>query len=182
MQAGLPNWSSYLAHLIAFAEKYERETAMIMRARVKANKFASAASYYKMCDLIPEGEKFKQLAAPFHDSKYDSSRLDGLIRLPFSAIVTTNYDRSLDNSFAAVHRKAALTYELDDGSLKLASYSQDFYIARIHGRAFQPESMVVSTEDFAKLDSISVYRDFLVQNILTRHSCLFGECPEFRWR
>lgn len=173
VRAGLLDWRGFVAHLITTAEKYERETASIMSARTKAGLLADAVSYYKLCRLIPEGEKFKELVAPFDDHKSDPRLLHQLVKLPFEAIVTTNYDRNLDHAWAAVNRKAPRTFELDDGSLKQAAFSSDHYIARIHGRTQRPEFMVASTEDFAKLDENSSYKDFLLQNILTRRNCLF---------
>lgn len=173
VHAGLKNWNDFISHLIQVAENYEPETATLMKVRSKAGLLAEAARYYKLSCMIPEGEKFAQLAAPFQDDKFNPRKLDMLVKLPFEAVVTTNYDRSLDDSWAHVHRRAPSTYELDDGSLKQAAFESGFYIARIHGRARNPESMVVSTDDFSQLDSNPMYRDFLVQNILTRHSCLF---------
>lgn len=173
VHAGLMDWSAFISHLIRVAAKYEPETAALMKVRAQAGLLAEAARYYKLSCMIPEGEKFAQLAAPFQDGKFNPRKLDMLVKLPFEAIVTTNYDRSMDHSWAYIHRKVPNTYELDDGSLTQAVFASDFYIARIHGRARKPESMVVSTDDFSQLDNNPTYRDFLAQNILTRHSCLF---------
>ena len=173
VRAGLPDWPGFVEHLVGVAARYENETAAIMRVRKQAGLLADAISYYKFCRLIPEGEKFRELASPFEDRKSDSDALRMLAALPFEAIVTTNYDRSLDHAWAAVHRKAPRTFELDDGSLKQAAFSTDFYIARIHGRALKRESMIASAEDFAELDANNYYKDFLIQNILTRRNCLF---------
>lgn len=172
-RAGLPDWGRFVSHLTSVASKYEKETATIMEARARAGLLADAVFYYKKCPLIPEGEKWAQLAAPFVDEKTDPDKLLQLVKLPFAAIVTTNYDRSLDNAWAAVNRKAPRTFELDDGSLKQAPFCNDFYIARIHGRATMPQSMIASSEDFASLDGNTYYRDFLLQNVLLRQKCLF---------
>lgn len=173
VQAGLPDWNAFINHLVSVAQKFEKETALIMKARAKAGLLDEAVFYYKICTLIPEGVKFAELAAPFQDDRYDPTKLDALVNLPFEAIVTTNFDRSLDNSWAFVRREAPRTFERDDGSLKQAAYCDEFYIARIHGRASQPQFMVVSSQDYAQLDEDAPYKDFLVQNILTRRTCLF---------
>ncbi|MFY9585528.1 MAG: SIR2 family protein, partial [Candidatus Acidiferrales bacterium] len=136
-------------------------------------KYADAISYYKMCPLIPEGEKYRELAAPFHFKKYDSTRLVQLVKLPFSFIVTTNYDRSLHDAWAKANGNAPLNFEYDDESLKQAGYCTDSFIARIHGRAERPDYMVADLADYAKLDSNSRYKDFLLQNVLVRQTCLF---------
>ena len=50
--------------------------------------------------------------------------------------------------------------------------SQDFYIARLHGRAELPSSIVLDELDHNELLSNQVYLDFLV-HIFTNYSCLF---------
>ncbi len=173
VRAGLVDWRGFVAHLITVAEKYEKETAAIMAARTQAGLLADAISYYKLCRLIPKGVKFGELAAPFDDRKANPASLYQLVKLPFDAIVTTNYDRNLDHALAAVYHESPRTFELDDGSLRQAAFSSERYIARIHGRTQRPECMVTSTEDFSKLDENSSYKDFLLQSILTRRSCFF---------
>src|SRR5579859_2330561 len=75
VHAGLLDWRSFVAHLITIAEKYERETAAIMSSRTKAGLLADAVSYYKLCRLIPEGVKFKELITPFSEDKSDPKQL-----------------------------------------------------------------------------------------------------------
>ncbi len=173
VHAGLPDWRGFATHLASVARKYEPDTAAIMEARISAGRLADAVSYYKLCHLIPEGEKFAELARPFDDEGSRPEALEQLVKLPFEAVVTPNYDRCIDNAWAAVHHKAPLAFELDDGSLRQAGFTSGFYIARIHGRALRPESMVASTEDFAKLDRDDCYTDFLTGTVLTRRCCLF---------
>src|SRR5487761_458698 len=162
-------------------EKKENQTALntserkndevgIRVSTLRSNEICALFRYYKLCRLIPEGGKFKELAAPFDDHRCHPETLHQLVKLPFEAFVTTNYDRNLDHAWAAVNRKAPRTFELDDGSLKQASFTSEHYIARIHGRTQIPESMITSTEDFSKLDENSSYKDFLLQNILTNLS------------
>jgi hypothetical protein len=52
-----------------------------------------------------------------------------------------------------------------------APFDLGFYIARIHGRAEVPESMVLDENDYALTETPS-YLDF-VSNCLTRYRCLF---------
>lgn len=173
VRAGLPDWKEFVSGLIAVASKYEPATAGIMQVRAQAGRLDEALTYYKLCSLIPAGEKFEELASPFGDERADPDKLEQLVKLPFRAIVTTNFDRSLHHAWAAVNRKAPRSFELDDGSLKQAAFEGGYYVARIHGRVDRPDSMVLSCEDFSKLDENSNYKDFLLQNILSRQNCFF---------
>jgi len=170
--AHMPNWTSYLEHLASIAQKYEPPAAELIRRRLAAKKFLEAAAYYKTCSEIPQGEKLKELAAPFAESAFDSTRLDGLCSLPFQAAITPNYDRALHHSFSRTRGSAPLQADLKDPTMRECLFWKDFYIARIHGRAEVPSSIVLDTADYAALNEDSDYQDFL-RSALVRHSLLF---------
>ncbi len=132
-KAGLPTWKRYLKHLATVASKYEPETETLMRKRIDSGLFLNAAELFKKCPEIPKGEIFKALAAPFE--KYSAEELQALMVLPFSAVVTTNYDRSIHDAYFNLFRNqessglnltAPKYVELGDASMKQAQYWTDF--------------------------------------------------------
>ena len=172
-RCGLPDWQQYLAYLTNVAARFELETASLMGVRVGQGLLAEAVSMFKRCPLIPEADKFLELAAPFGHERYKPKALHALTALPFYAIATTNYDRCLHDSYAAVNHRAPATAELGDATLRQALYKwNSFYIARIHGRAEVPKSIVIATEDYDRLEQDSDYTEFLF-HVLTRTACLF---------
>lgn len=170
-QAELPTWSSYLEHLASCCGEYDPSNADLMRERIKDGYFTSAATLFKTSPRIPVGEMYKCLSEPL--AKPNALKLNALLSLQFSAIVTTNFDRALHDSYAQVTKKAAIQIELDDNSLKSAMYTTGgFYIARIHGRAEIPESIVLDDNDFKALESNYPYIDFLL-HLLRSTTCVF---------
>lgn len=169
--AGFPTWRQYLEHLARIAEKYDPLGAELMRNRVANDYFTSAATIYKRNPRMPEGEKYKGLAEPFLNSG-EPKELNALLSLQFSAIVTTNFDRALHDSYAEVTQTSPIQVELDDNSLKSAVYLENFYIARIHGRAEFPANFVLDDMDFEEVNSNPQYIDFLL-HILTHTTCIF---------
>jgi hypothetical protein len=174
-RVGLPDWNGFIEHLAKTCDDYgDRTSATNIRERAEKGWHASAATVYKTCESIPQGERWKALAhlfTPQHD-KETLERLCPLVALGFTAIVTTNYDSSMHNACAAAGKLWARPVELDDDSLKGASLSTDFFIARAHGRASMPTSMVVDTADYDRLKHNQIYLDFLLDILKTR-SCLF---------
>jgi hypothetical protein len=181
-RAGLPSWEEYLDHLSAVAARYDKDLAALMRKRLTAGFYLQAAELYKSAIEIPQGLKYQELASPFANAAtYSPSKLHGLIALPFSAVVTTNYDRSLHDAYYNLYDKqtesglslqAPKYVELGDLSMKQAVFWTDFYIARIHGRAEIPETMVVDRNDYIRTESDPYYQDFLL-NVLKKYRCLF---------
>jgi hypothetical protein len=169
-KAGLPSWSEYLEHLARVADLYEKETAVLIRKRVKTGHYLEAAELYKECIEIPNGEKYRGLAAPFISApNYSPNNLRALMALPFSAVVTTDYDCSLHDAYysllikqeeSGLTLKAPKNVELGDPSMRQAIFWTDFYIARIHGRAEIPETMVLDRNDYRRTEDDPSSRTF----------------------
>ncbi len=170
VRAGLLSWPQFMEHLAVVAEKYEPEIATLIRNRVRANRYAEAGHMFKQCQM-PEGEIYRALAEPFQPGKYDARYLKPLVSLPFTAIVTTNYDKSLHDAWSAVHDKAPTAAELHDPTLSAATHQTEPFIARIHGRAEVPAYMVVDTDDYKRAASDEPYLEFL-RHIFGRRRCM----------
>jgi hypothetical protein len=153
------------------AERYEAATAQLIRSRIGTSNYLEAAAYYKSCIAIPVGEKQKYLTEPFDKDKYSIDGLLSLSSLPFRAIVTTNYDRALHDAYSQIRRVAPQCVELNDGTLKRAAF-WEHYIARIHGRAEVPESLILDNIDYNNLYTNAEYEDFL-KVLLTQNRCVF---------
>ena len=170
-RAGHPDWRLYVDRLAEVADQYEAETASIMRRRIESGNFPDAVQYFKQAP-IPVGEIHRHLAEALHADEYVPGRLRALVSLPFSRIVTTNFEASLHDAWAVVKERAPVPAELGDTTLKRAIHDDRFDIVRIHGRVDVPESMVLGTSEYGGLAHNDTYSDFLV-NLLTQYSCLF---------
>lgn len=172
---GLPGWDAYIEHLASVCDDYDASTeAKLIQERLEAGNHAAAATIYRTCDKIPVGERLKRLSRPFRiaaDST-DFGPLENIADLDFSAYVTTNYDKVLHHTFASVNGTHPRPVELDDGTLNGAASDRSFFIARIHGRAEVPESMIVSKADYDNIEKDDDYLDFLM-SMLVQRNCLF---------
>ena len=181
-RAGLPSWDEYLEHLSSIAGRYDKDLEALMRKRLRARLYLETAELYKTAVEIPEGIKYAELSSPFTSAcGYTPEHLHALMALPFSAVVTTNYDRSLLDAYyslfskqkeSGLNLKAPKYVELGDLSMRQAIFWADFYIARIHGRVEIPETMVLDRNDYHRTDVDPYYQDFLL-NILKNYRCLF---------
>ncbi|MFZ1008459.1 MAG: SIR2 family protein [Candidatus Sulfotelmatobacter sp.] len=173
-RVGYPNWTQYMHHLAAVCERYDDlASAELIRQRTEVGHYLSAAAVFKTSELIPVGERFRLQADPF-SRKLPAKNIDlleALVRLPFTAIVTTNYDTALHEACAKV-RGYCTPVEIGDQSLRNAMFRREFFIARIHGRADLPETMALDVQDYNALSRNNEYLDFLL-GILANRSCLF---------
>ncbi|MDQ8209147.1 SIR2 family protein [Coraliomargarita sp. SDUM461003] len=172
---GLPTWGEFIKHLALTCENNnEPEEAALIRKRLNDGKYLEAATIFKTCTSIPVTLRYKALTELFKKDSSEINKLQALSLLPFSGIVTTNYDRSLLNSHAIEHQKAPLTIELDDPTLRNAELLNEFFIARIHGRIEAPQNMVVDVNDYDKLKKNDAYNDFLTSLFRTRPIMFIG--------
>ena len=172
-RVGFPTWAAFIDHLADVCEQYkDPDSAKLVRTRREQGDFLGAATVFKTSQLIPEGERWRSLSSPFRAQVGDEAldKLTPLTKLPFGAIVTTNYDRSLHDSFARSRGRWAPPAERQ--GLGAVATSREFFIARIHGNAEDATSMVVDAADYRLLRNDVDYLDFLL-NVLSSRSCLF---------
>jgi hypothetical protein len=169
-RAGLPTWGGYLTKLAAAAFTYDEYTKFNIDRAVKDGVLGDAATFYMMCRQMPEATKLKELALPLQS--FRAEELSSLVQLPFQSVVTTNFDRALFAAFAKHAGVSAFEVNIDDPTLDAAAFSDDFYIARIHGRVEVPPSIRLTTAALSDLENNSSYNRFL-EHILTRRQVLF---------
>lgn len=156
-RAGLPDWKSYLTQITDAARKDDPSSAALMAKHTSKGDYDRAISTLMLSTDIRENDKYKFLAAPLKD--YDKNALLPLVKLPFSAIVTTNFDLALIDAYSKAAGKPALNFSVDDDSLLAALFEDDVFVARIHGRVEVPRSLVLSKE---KLDEVVQKPSYLV--------------------
>lgn len=173
MRAGLPDWRQFVRYLANSVEPYDPDSAALMRKRLASNLFLNAADLYRECPLMPLGVKLQKLGEPFSANSYNPKALRALLALPFDSFVTTNFDRSLHDAFALARQGSPVCAELGDPSLRQAIYNwKDPYIARIHGRAEVPATMVLDKAGYQRTEADDSYLEFLI-HILTTRRCFF---------
>src|SRR3989344_3449439 len=169
-KAGIPVWGDYLEGLAQITRGPAPYTFQQMMLEIKRKEYPLAATYYLLCKDLRDADKYKAIQKPL--LSYNHKAIAELARLPFKGFVTTNFDRALHDAYASEQGKAALPVHRGDPTLKEILFSQEFYIARIHGRSEVPDSIVLSQEHFTELKSDQSYIDFLM-HIFTRKQVLF---------
>lgn len=172
-RVGFPNWDRYIEHMANTCDQFDdAESAVLIRKRLEQRNHLGAATVFKTSTLIPEGERWKTIAEPFRITIPDNEieKLVPLASLPFTGIVTTNYEHSLHDACAHARGRWVLPIERDN--LRGASFSRELFVARIHGNAEEPTSMALDAGDYRGLREDDDYLDFLL-NVLTSRSCLF---------
>lgn len=169
-RAGLPTWGTYLSSLGAAVSGYDQFTKYFIDKAVNDGALEDAATYYLMCRDMPESSKYIELVRPLKD--YDASLLSAFAELPFSAFVTTNFDRALIDAYAKHVGRAAVEVNIDDPTLDYAAFADNFYVARIHGRVEVPKSMRLSRQHLEVLPTNASYTNYL-KHLFTRRQVLF---------
>lgn len=169
-KAGLPAWGGYLTRLGALASEYDEYTKYQMDLAIKEGALGDAAMYYMLCRKIPEATKLKGLAEPL--IQFNHEELSSLVQLPFQSVVTTNFDRALFAAYAKYTGAAVKEVNIDDPTLESASFLDELYIARIHGRVEVPISMRLTSAALSELEKNNIYQRYL-EHVFTRRQVLF---------
>lgn len=173
MLAGLPDWSNLLKSMAESIRAKDPLTANQITTYVAKGSLTRAAEFFLITDEVHDAEKHDILKSLL--KTYDSTPLLPLAKLPFTGVLTTNFDRSIFDALAIARGgKTANDYALGDPKFIQAAFEQDLFVARIHGAVEFPPSVVLSENQFKTLLENDVYLDVLSENLLHRSILFLG--------
>jgi len=173
MLAGLPDWSGLLNSMAEAIRAKDPLTANQIKSYVAKGSLTRAADFFLITDDVLEVDKFEILKKLL--KSYDSAPLKSLASLPFTGVITTNFDRSIFDALAAVREgHTANDYSLGEPKFIQAAFEQDLFVARIHGAVDFPPSMVLSENQFKELLKNDAYLDVLSESMLHRSILFLG--------
>lgn len=177
--AGLPTWSGLMNKLINEVDSlpwYNKDKVGEYKLLVNdPTKFLFLAE-----DIKSElGSKFNDLLGKWFGAPdaIPSSNHELLVSIPSSLILTTNYDRLIENAFNKVFSFFPRVYTYTSDDCRQAAnlfWKKEFFIMKVHGDASKnPSELIISQKDYRK----TLYREHgyrsLLQTIFTSKSIFF---------
>jgi hypothetical protein len=184
--AGLPDWKSLL---VAMVDEIESDgvpdgSTSELRALVAAGKLLEVADHCRQ--RLGERRYQELLGERLRGGAGDIPDVHRLItQLPFSAVVTTNYDKLLERAYS--HFRGELPKVVtsrDRESLGSLLFSGGFFILKAHGDIDDAASLVLTARDYREIIHANPAFDALFSALLmTRSLLIVGYSladPDFR--
>ena len=172
MLAGLPDWKDLLVQMAESVRPTDAMTANQMRQYVAKGDLTKAADYFWLTSDVLDGDKNATLKKLL--STYDSKPLVQLASLPFTGVITTNFDRSIIQAIGTAKGIAPRDYKLGDSSFSAAVWETEMFVARIHGCIETPQSMVLAKSQFDRLIKTTHYIELLTQTLVNKQVLFLG--------
>jgi len=159
VEAGLPTWKGLLLELIEEVKKLPYDTTKIVEDYVKLindpSKYLILAQdlKYNLLSGFPDimERRFNDATlrpAPIHIS---------LLKIPFSYVITTNYDRLLEKAYVRLTGEIPATLtQSNSRDIAYKIWNKEFFILKAHGDITVRKDELIMTE--------SDYRDILFKN------------------
>lgn len=180
--SGLPSWSGLLGELI---DQLKGQPGVPDALITDAHELLKDRSKWLTLAQLLRGELGKTftdfMGRRFTDNKVKPNEIhDLIVDLPWRAIVTTNYDRLIERTFA---KKFG-----DEGDIPVLTYSSpggiasnyrrcERFILKAHGDAKErPESIVLTESDYRQLVHREIGYQAVLQALFTTNSFLFIGC------
>jgi len=169
-----PTWSGLLQAFLDYSFHYdliEKSEAEMLCEMIKKGNLTMTAQILRDKANDTEFEEF--LAGIFrNDNRFDSIH-DSIMNLPFSFVLTTNYDAILECVFSYKYNKPIPTYtNLQISSVNNAISKKEYFLFKIHGTYEQLNTIVLTKNDYQALYYNRAYINIL-KNIFTNFSVLF---------
>lgn len=174
---GFPTWAELILRLVEACSENNLSTADLdeLNQLQDSSYYDDVADFCR--DFLGEAQYRKFLHKLFDDTPpFSPSSVihQKLLDIPFSAILTTNYDKLIERAYA--HRKSAIPHVFtnhDTGSLWPCFARNEFFILKIHGDIDRPETIVLSSSDYTKHVFGNLPFIQFVQRLLTAKSVFF---------
>jgi hypothetical protein len=178
--AGYPNWLDLLKSLIKrgtdqrmISASREKELTVLVETKDTVKLLMVAE---ELRDLLGADDFESALADTFQDgSKQPTEVHNELPEIPFSAAITTNYDKLLEYAYAASDngRSPPVFTSNDAADLANALFKQKFFIMKAHGDVEKRSTMVITEKDYRKLSYRSGGYKTVLSALFTTRSVLF---------
>lgn len=174
---GLPLWGAFLEELIAWAKS---KNTMFWNGAEEIENIIKKGNYLLAAQELQEsitlGEFAEFLNSVFRDKNVvPSNTHKNIFKIPFRAILTTNYDTLIEGAYALTH-EGQVPIKFTQEDLKTISSplrSEEFFIFKIHGDIDRPESIVLGSRNYNQLlFRTPEYLHFL-ETLFTTHTVLF---------
>ncbi|WP_179250135.1 MULTISPECIES: SIR2 family protein [Burkholderia] len=167
--AGVPIWGQLLNTLAEWLRPKDALTANKIIELVRTGDFLRAAEFFYLSDAT-DAERYKVLLDNLKPT--NPAAVNPLCALPVKGALTTNFDRLLNDGFAATKHLAALDFRRGDPSFQQTLWTEELFVSRIHGFVESPQTIILSKSDFGKLAEDTTYKDVLT-HFATRSNLLF---------
>ena len=173
--AGLPGWTTLLSIMVAEVENEDPSDA----AGAELRKLLGAGKLLDVADHCRQrlGERRYQelLGEQLRGGAGDIPETHGIItQLPFSAIVTTNYDKLLERAYTRIRGDLPkVVTARDRESLGSLLFSGGFFILKAHGDIDDAASLVLTARDYREIIHANPAFDALFSALLMTKSVLF---------
>ena len=180
----LPTWGKLLREIVAQLEQETQDdsnTAELLRL-LDAGKLLEVADHCKEA----LGRRYNDILS--EQLRGDTGEIPephkAIVQMPFSAVVTTNYDKLLERSFAAVGSLPKTPTHRDVDALGPLLFDGSFFILKAHGDIDRPDSMVLTTRDYQEIIHGNAAFNSIFSTILLTKAVLFVgyslNDPDFR--
>lgn len=183
--AGLPGWGRLLDVMVTEVESEDTgASGPELRRLLAAGKLLDVADHCRQ--RLGERRYYELLGEQLRGGSGEIPTAHALItRLPFSAIVTTNYDKLLERAYTRVRGDLPKVVTASDrDSLGSLLFSGGFFILKAHGDIDAPASLVLTARDYREIIHANRAFDALFSALLMTQSVLFVgyslSDPDFR--
>lgn len=146
----LPTWDGLLIELLRHTVangRMPKDEAATLRTAIKEQKHEFVGEMIRR--RMGEADYEQALETIFRNPELEPThRHELIVALPFAGVLTTNYDKLLESSYAR-QRSLPPTYTFEDAADAAAALSHErFFVFKVHGDIDRKKSIVLTQRDY----------------------------------
>jgi hypothetical protein len=165
--AGLPGWPKLLEQMMAWGKEnnvvFSQDDEKELKTSIQKGELLWVAD--ELRERLGKSAFHQFMLEVFQQSKPQPTEAHRLLpAIPFSSVLTTNYDRLLEKVYEDTYKDASFhgfTHQ-DDAELAMAIRKGEFYLLKLHGTIDRIETIVLGSSDYREvMYKTPAYRQFL---------------------
>jgi hypothetical protein len=168
VSAGYPLWSKATADALALAQRKGLGTSAASYAREKLDKEQYYEAFGILQDELPDPTFYEICETVFSGGAQPAETHRLLVRTGCRGIITTNFDNCLESAAVLEGKGIPLT------DIAQAMASERFFVLKPHGSISVPRSMVLSRNDWKRIEDNQTFRDFIALCVSTGQFVFMG--------
>ena len=170
--AGLPTWGEMVLRLVAEAREMPLARVKGLDELIEKKDWFSLAEF--AATTLPPSDFSEVLTEMLNDRGRPSRAHEVVARTDYRGIITTNYDRLLELTFARIQGSMPTVFTTGGlPAMGMALFSPRFFIYKMHGDIAEPGSIVLAASDYDRMILFSPHVRSFLHGAMLNHTLLF---------
>lgn len=172
VKAGLPTWADLVKRIVDHIESIGFHQTRVQYYRLLCEEKKFLQLFENVHDDMAPGQYLQMLEKLLLLETHYVQEHEDLVRIPFAGIITTNFDRLIEEAYTVAHHKSAFCQTYENNGIRALMAHEGFFIFKLHGDIQQIADIVLRKSQYDRIRGDAHIAD-LLKKYITQYQFVF---------